>query len=128
MKVLIRFIIFFIVFFPSFAHAEDTGSVCLGPFLSVVMYEPSIRPYLSIGNYGPFYFDQEHQSSRLVLEDLDLKKVYKVKVHFDGKVVSSWNLSFSRIGSDRVCIWRDKGAWRMEPIKNSKYKCQEDNN
>ena len=127
MKILIGFIVLCFVSFPLFALAENKGSVCLGPFLSVVWYEPSTRPYLTIGNYGPFHFEQGNQPFRLIVEDLDIKKVYRVKVHYDGKVVRSWNLNFEKIGSDRVCIWRDKGAWRMEPIKNSKCKCQKDN-
>ena len=127
MKILIHFILIFFVSLPLFEHAEGKGSVCLGPFLSVVWYEPSTRPYLTIEDYGPFHFDQENQLSRFVAEDLDIKKVYKIKVHFGGKVVSSWNLNFDKIGSDMVCIWRDKGAWRMEPVKKSKCKCQEDN-
>jgi len=127
MKVLIRFIVLFFISFPVFVLAEDKGSVCLGPFLSVVWYEPSARPYLTIGDYGPFHFKQGNQPSQLVAENFDLKKVYKVKVHFDGKIVRSWSLNFDKIGSDKVCIWRDKGAWRMEPINNSKCKCRENN-
>ena len=123
MKILIRFIVLFFISFPVFALAEDKGSVCLGPFLSVVWYESSTRPYLTIGDYGPFHFYQENQQSRLVAEDLDLNRTYKVKVHFGGRVVRSWNLNYDKIGSDRVCIWRDKGAWRMEPIENSKCEC-----
>ena len=108
------------------AAAEEKGSVCLGPFLSVVWYEPSDRPYLTIGDYGPFRFEQGKQFSRFVTKDLDINKVYRVKIHYDGRVVSSWDLNFDKIGSNTVCIWRDKGAWRMEPLKNSKCKCQGD--
>lgn len=106
--------------FPSFVFAQDKGSVCLGPFLSIIMYAPSNRPYLTIGDYGPFHFEQTNQTCRLVAEDLDLNKVYRVKVHFEDKVVTSWNLDFKKIASNMVYIWRDKGAWRMEPIKNGK--------
>jgi len=116
-------IIVFFVTSPLFAFAEGKGSVCLGPFLSVVLYEPSKRPYLTIGDYGPFHFDQSSQPTRLVAEGLDLNKTYRVKVHFDGKVVTSWDLNFKNLNTDMVYIWRSKGAWRMEPITNSKCEC-----
>jgi hypothetical protein len=109
--------------FPLFAFAEGKGSVCLGPFLSVVFYEPLKRPFLTIGDYGPFHFDQKSQPTRLVAEGLDLNKPYIVKVHFGGKVVTSWKLNFEKLNADMVYIWRSKGAWRMEPITNGKCEC-----
>ena len=113
-------VIVLIITFPISAFAEGKGSVCLGPFLSIILYENSKRPFLTIGHYGPFYFDQANQPTRLVAEGLDLNKTYKVKVHFDGKVVTSWDLNFEKLGTDMVCIWRSKGAWRMEPITSGK--------
>ena len=120
MKVFICFIAILYMAIPPFSLAEDKGSVCLGPFLSIILYQPSNRPYLTIGDYGPFHFEQSSQPCRLVAGGLDLKKVYKVRVHFEGKVVTSWNLNFEKMGSNMVYIWRDKGAWRMEPIRNGK--------
>lgn len=120
MKVFFRFIIILFIAFPSFVFAQDKGSVCLGPFLSIILYESSNRPYLTIGDYGPFRFEQTNQTCRLVADNLDLDKVYKVKVHFEDKVVTSWDLNFKKIGSNMVYIWRAKGAWRMEAIKNGK--------
>ena len=113
-------VVVLIVIFPLVAYAKGKGSVCLGPFLSIVLYEPSKRPYLTIGDYGPFHFDQVNQPTRLVAEEFDLNKTYKVKVHFGGKVVTSWDLNFEKLGTDMVCIWRSTGAWRMEPITNGK--------
>ena len=117
MKAIKCFIVLSCIFFPLLTLAQEEGKVCLGPFLSKVWYEPSTRPYLTIGKHGPFRFEQGSQSSQLI-KGLNLKETYKVKVHFKGEVVSSWNINFDKAGSNTVRIWRSAGAWRMEPVKD----------
>lgn len=123
MKLCTRFIILFLMFSGFAAYAHDTGSVCLGPYLSVVWHDPASRPYLTIGDNGPFRFNRTGQSSGLAIQGLDTKAIYRVKIHFQGRVIQSWDLDFEKTGSIRVCIWRDKGAWRMEPVEKSKCRC-----
>jgi hypothetical protein len=124
-KLLICFIFIFFSISPFISFAEEKGSVYLGPFLSVVYYKPGTMPYLTIGDYGPFRFENKDQISKPVTDELDLKIIYKVKVHYDGEVVSSWDLNFDKFGDSKVCIWRAKGSWRMEPMENSKCQCQD---
>jgi hypothetical protein len=124
MKKIISTIIIIIFILPFFANAAEKGSVYLGPFLSVIWYEPSKKPYLTIGEFGPFKFENDGQISKLIIDDLDLGQIYKVKVHYDKKVVESWDLNFDKIKSDIVCIWRAKGSWRMEPYEKSRCQCQ----
>jgi hypothetical protein len=123
MKTINWFIILLFILFPHFVIAEDGGSVCLGPFLGKAAseYEPSTQPYVTIGDSGPFHFEQRpgNQSPVLIIEGLALEKTHTVKVHFKGKIVESWGLNFEKVGSNSVRIWRSAGAWRMDPIKDS---------
>ncbi len=125
MKKTICIILIIYIFVPFSVFAAEKGSVYLGPFLSVVWYDPGTRPYITIGEYGPFHFKQGNDYCALAVKDLDLNKRYKVKVHFNGEVVRSWNLDFNKTGSSTVCIWRDKGAWRMEPVESGKCDCRD---
>ncbi|MBA3038075.1 MAG: hypothetical protein FP814_16495 [Desulfobacterium sp.] len=42
-------------------------------------YESSNRPYLTIGYYGPFRFEQSSQPSHLVAEGLDLNNLITIE-------------------------------------------------
>ena len=84
------------------------------------------RLYLKIGSSDEIHFDPS-QKARIVASNLDLHKTYRVKVFFDSQLVESWPLRFDKLGvaklnSAMVIIWRDAGAWRMEPVEKCEWR------
>ena len=105
-------LIVFIILFSFSAYAgEKTGSVCLGPNLSVVLHDRD-HVTISIGDIKGIRFEKDN-SAKIVAKDLDLSKIYPVTVYYDGGAVESWTLDFKKLGSPMALIWRAKGAYKM---------------
>lgn len=112
MTVIKYIIIIFIIFSSLSAYAGGkTGSVCLGPNLSVVLHDRD-HVTLSIGDVKGIKFAKDN-SAKIVAKGLDRSKVYKVTVYYDGEPVESWDLDFRKLGSNMALIWRGKGAYKM---------------
>lgn len=79
----------------------------------MIAAEHSERLYIIVGDSSPIHFKQAKKSARVVLEGLRLSETYPVKVFFDDKVVKSWTLNFSELGSNKATIWRSKGSFHM---------------
>lgn len=95
-----------------------TGSVCLGPNLSVVLGD-SDHVTIAIGEQGGIRFAEDN-APRVVASGLDLSKVYPVTVFYDGDPVQSWNIDFRKLGSTMALIWRAKGGYRIAPVRGGK--------
>jgi len=92
--------------------AEKSGSVCLGPNLSVV-FGDSDHVTISIGEIKEIRFSNDN-APKVVVSGLDLTKIYPVVIFYDGKPVESWELDFKKLGSRVAYIWRAKGGYRMK--------------
>lgn len=97
---------------------EGTGSVCLGPNLSVVLGD-SDHVTISVGEHTGIRF-ANGGGARVVASGLDRSKVYPVTVFYDGEQVQSWTLDFKKLGSTMALIWRAKGGYRMAPARGGK--------
>ena len=82
--------------------------------------EHTDRLYLKINDSEKLYFNRPYKGP--VLENLNLNKDHIVKVYFDDQIVISWILSYSKLKTQSVIIWRSAGSWRMEAVEESKCK------
>lgn len=95
----------------SSSASEKTGSVCLGPNLSVV-WGDSDHVTISIGEIKGIRFSKDN-APKIVASGLNLTKSYEVVIFYDGEPVESWELNFQKLGSSKAYIWRAKGGYRM---------------
>jgi hypothetical protein len=101
------------------SNNNDKGSVCLGVYAPKIIQNDELkRVYVTVGNSGKIFFDQ--QPGTMVLSNLDLHKTYVVRVFYDSRQVDSWKLSFDRLGVNLVTIWRSAGYWHMDPSPSGK--------
>src|SRR5687767_12626689 len=108
-------------------RADDArGVVCLGENLAKVGVEHTARLYLRIDESPNIYFPGRvddpkvvfpirYDGPKVVLGDLDLDVDHVVKVYLDDEVVQSWKLSFKRLKTNTVVVWRSPGGWHMKP-------------
>ena len=94
---------------------ELGGAVCLGPNLSKVAAEHSDQLYLTVSDSANIYFERPYTGPSLVVTGLDMSSTHLIKVYFGGKLAESWMLNFHMLKTSSVLIWREAGAWRMEP-------------
>ncbi len=100
-----------VVLSASASASEKTGSVCLGPNLSVV-WGDSDHVTISIGKIKGIRFSKDN-APKIVASGLNLTKSYEVVIFYDGEPVESWELNFQKLGSRMAYIWRAKGGYRM---------------
>ena len=101
-----------VIFSASASASEKSGSVCLGPNLSVV-WGDSDHVTISIGEIKGIRFSKNN-APKIVASGLDLTKSYPVVIFYDGEAVESWVLDFQKLGSRMAVIWRAKGGYRMK--------------
>ncbi len=99
---------------------DETGRVCFGKNLAKVYSEHTDKLYLKIDDSKKLFFNRPHDGP--VLDNLDIDQDHMVKVYFEDRLASSWQLNFSRLNTKSVIIWRSAGSWRMEPVDESR--CQ----
>ena len=116
-----KHLIFVLLIFSTSVSANDNvGKVCFGNNLAKPSSEHTDRLYLKINDSEKLYFNRLHKGP--VLENLDLNIDHIVKVYFDDQIVISWILSYSKLKTQSVIIWRYAGSWRMEPVEETKCK------
>ena len=115
---MIKHIIFALLIFSTSVSANDNvGKICFGKNLAKPASEHTDRLYLKINDSKKLYFNRPYKGP--VLENLYLDKDHIVKVYFDDQLVTSWILSYSKLKTQSVIIWRSAGSWRMEPVDES---------
>jgi hypothetical protein len=116
--IMIKPVIFILLIFSTSVSANDhVGKVCFGKNFAKPSSEHTDRLYLRINDSEKLYFNRPHKGP--LLENLDLNKDHIVKVYFDDQIVVSWILSYSKLKTQSVIIWRSAGSWRMEPAEES---------
>lgn len=62
----------------------------------------------------------------VALKGLSTNKPLLAKIFRDGKLVESFRFSFSKIGSNHLCLWYKSlyETWTLVPTKGSKDKCR----
>jgi hypothetical protein len=106
-------LILILALLPLSGFADDRGAVCLGPNLMFVPYTAEEHVSLTVDDSAQVAFFSHREQPRIVISDLDLKKIHTVKVYHQGKVIDSWQLDFRKFKTKLVQIWRSPGMWRM---------------
>ena len=121
MKVYSAFILVFVLWaYGSVAEADDkSGSVCLGPNLSVVLHDRD-HVTIAVGEITGIRFSKDN-SAKVVASGLDRSKIYPVTIYYDGEKVELWTLDFKKLGSKMALIWRAKGGYKT--ISAPRNKC-----
>jgi len=94
--------------------AGEGGAVCLGPNLMFAPYTAEEHVSLTVDDSEQIDFFRQGEQPRLVMSDLDLKKIHVVKVLYQDEVTHSWQLDFRKFKTKLVQIWRSPGYWRMK--------------
>jgi len=93
---------------------DSGGKVYLG-----CNYAKSVMEYfatIAIDELPPVSFDRPYRGARLIASGLDISRSHRVRTYFEGKVVDSWEFSFSRLKTARVGIWHSAGNWHTDPM------------
>jgi len=95
------------------------GSVCLGPYLAFFDETPHLSLVVDNSEEKIVF---NHAEPRIVARGLDPQKRHKIRVFYDSTVVETLPISFVKLKTSMVDVWRSPGYWHLEP--NHTGKCQ----
>lgn len=103
----------FFVFFSSLTYGAS-GKICFGKNYSKIAGEHGNSVYLKIDKSDEIYFNVNYAGPATAGLDLNLE--HNIEIYYEGMLVKSWQLNFSKLGQNQVVIWRSAGSWRMKPV------------